>query len=165
LALPKGCSGLLPEAETPEPRPRGGPERGASVAGTVLSIQLAVGDIDTTEAFYGGILELPVQRALTSVGAPEHLVLDLAGCRVIFVEESALARQHPILQARLDSFPRGVGMTLHLEVAGIEDVYQELLEEELEVLYPLERKPYGTREVWCFDPDGYLVVLEEKVER
>jgi uncharacterized glyoxalase superfamily protein PhnB len=142
-----------------------GPGKGTCVAGALLSIQLTVGDIDTTEAFYGGILELPVQRPLTSVGAPEHLVLDLAGCRVIFVEESAVARRHPILQARLDSFPRGVGMTLHIEVRGIEDVYLELLEEELEVLYPLERKPYGTRELWCFDPDGYLVVLEERVER
>jgi uncharacterized glyoxalase superfamily protein PhnB len=135
------------------------------VAGSLLSIQLTVGDLGTTEAFYGGILDLPVQRALTSVGAPEHLVLDLGECQVIFVEESAVGRRHPILQARLDSFPRGVGMTLHCKVNGITDIYQELLEEELEVLYPLELKPYSTHELWCFDPDGYLVVLEEKLER
>ena len=52
-------------------------------------------------------------------------------------------------------------MTLHLSVTGIEEIYQEILEEELEVLYPLVLKPYGIRELWCFDPDGYLVVLEE----
>ena len=127
----------------------------------VSSIQLSVRDLDTTEAFYGGILELPVQRALTSIGAPEHLVLSLGGCQVIFVEDSAVARRHPILQARLESFPKGVGMTLHFRVTGIEEICQELLEEELELLYPLELKPYGTRELWCFDPDGYLVVLEE----
>ena len=132
------------------------------MTGGVLSIQLAVGDLGTTEAFYGGILDLPVQRALTSVGAPEHLVLSLGECEVIFVEESAVGLRHPILEARLESFPRGVGMTLHLRVVGIEDIYQELLEEEMEVLYPLELRPYGTREIWCFDPDGYLVVLEEQ---
>jgi uncharacterized glyoxalase superfamily protein PhnB len=131
------------------------------VGGSLQTIQFSVGDLGTTEAFYGGILELPVQRAITSVGAPEHLVLALDGCQVIFVEESQVGQRHPILQARLDSFPRGVGLTLHLRVTGIEDIYQELLEEELEVLYPLELKPYGTRELWCFDPDGYLVVLEE----
>jgi catechol 2,3-dioxygenase-like lactoylglutathione lyase family enzyme len=131
------------------------------VAGSLLSIQLSVGDLDTTEAFYGGILELPVQRAITAIGAPEHLVLALDGSQVIFVEDQAVARRHPILEARLDSFPRGIGMTLHLRVTGIQDIFQELLEEELEVLYALELKPYGTRELWCFDPDGYLIVLEE----
>jgi hypothetical protein len=29
------------------------------------------------------------------------------------------------------------------------------------VLYPLEVKPYGMKELWVFDPDGYLVVLDE----
>jgi catechol 2,3-dioxygenase-like lactoylglutathione lyase family enzyme len=128
-----------------------------------FSIQLAVADLDTTEAFYAGILDLPVQRAITSIGAPEHLVLRADGCEVIFVEEDAVARVHPILESRLENFPRGVGMTLHLTVKGIREIYQELLEEDLEILYALELKPYGTRELWCFDPDGYLIVLEEPV--
>jgi|SRR6185369_1735763 len=129
------------------------------------SIQLSVDDLGTTEAFYGGILDLPVEMAITSFGAPEHMVLRLPGCEVIFVEESAVARIHPILGARLASFPRGVGLTLHCSVTGIDAIYQALLEEDLEILYPLELKPYGTRELWCFDPDGYLVVLEEAVSR
>ena len=133
------------------------------VAGAPVSIQLSVADLGTTEAFYAGILDLPVHRAVTPVGAPEHLVLISEGCQVIFVEDSAVGQLHPILEARLEGFPRGVGMTLHLTVSGIADIYQELLEEDLEILYPLERKPYGTLELWCFDPDGYLVVLEEPI--
>ncbi len=133
------------------------------VAGAPISIQLSVADLGTTEAFYAGILDLPVHRAVTPVGAPEHLVLVSEGCQVIFVEDSAVGMLHPILEARLEGFPRGVGMTLHLTVSGIGDIYQELLEEDLEILYPLERKPYGTLELWCFDPDGYLVVLEEPI--
>ena len=128
-----------------------------------VSIQLSVADLGTTEAFYAGILELAVQRAITPVGAPEHLVLKSGDCEVIFVEDDAVGQLHPILEARLEGFPRGVGMTLHLKVTGIKDIYQELLEEDLEILYPLERKPYGTLELWCFDPDGYLVVLEESI--
>jgi len=133
------------------------------VAGAPVSIQLSVADLGTTEAFYAGILDLPVHRAVTPVGAPEHLVLISEGCQVIFVEDSAVGQLHPILEARLEGFPRGVGMTLHLTVSGIADIYQELLEEDLEILYPLARKPYGTLELWCFDPDGYLVVLEEPI--
>lgn len=135
------------------------------MAGALQSIQLSVADLDTTEAFYAGILDLPVERALTAFGAPEHLVLSLGTFQVIFVAQEEVSRLHPVLEARLESFPVGVGMTLHVAVVGIEDIYQELLEEELEVLYPLELKPYGTRELWCFDPDGYLVVLEERIER
>lgn len=126
-----------------------------------LTIQLCVSDLDTTEAFYVGILDLPLQRPITALGAPEHLLLELGGMQVIFVEDAAVAQLHPILQVRLEGFPRGVGMTLHLEVEGIEQIYQELLEEDVEILYPLQRKPYGTYDLWCFDPDGYLVVLEE----
>ena len=129
----------------------------------VFTIQLAVDDLDTTEAFYAGILDLPVQRPVTPMGAPEHLVLPSAGGELIFVEQAAVGQLHPVLAARLASFPKGVGMTLHFTVSGIEDIYEGLVEEELEILYPLELKPYGTRELWCFDPDGYLVVLEEPV--
>lgn len=131
------------------------------MATSPLVIQLAVADLGATEAFYAGILDLPVERAITSFGAPEHLVLNYGGCEVIFVEEGGVRHAHPLLEARLENFPRGVGMTLHLQVTGIDDIYQELLEEDLEILYPLELKPYGARELWCFDPDGYLVVLEE----
>lgn len=125
------------------------------------SIQLSVADLDATEAFYAGLLDLPVQRPVVPFGAPEHLVLNQDGCELIFVEDAALARAHPILELRLANLPRGVGMTLHVTVRGIEEIYGALLDEELEILYPLELKPYGTRELWCFDPDGYLVVLEE----
>jgi uncharacterized glyoxalase superfamily protein PhnB len=128
-----------------------------------LIIQLSVADLGATEAFYAGILELPVQRTITCFGAPEHLVLSLDGCNVIFVEDRALVGADPLLGVRLENFPRGVGMTLHLTVTDTEGIYQELLDEQLEILYPLELKPYGCRQAWCFDPDGYLIVLEELV--
>lgn len=131
------------------------------MAKPAVSMQLAVTDLGTTEAFYGGILELPVRRALTALGAPEHLVLSQDGWELIFVDEAAVVRTHPVLEERLSTFPKGVGMTIHLRVEEIEDIYDALVDEGLEILYPLEEKPYGMKELWCFDPDGYLVVLEE----
>lgn len=126
-----------------------------------VSLQLTVADLATTEAFYAGILELPVRRALTMRGAPEHLVLGHNGWELIFVEEEGVVREHPALEERLSTFPKGVGMTLHFRVTNLDDIYDAIMEEELEVLYPLEQKPYGLKDLWCFDPDGYLVVLEE----
>jgi catechol 2,3-dioxygenase-like lactoylglutathione lyase family enzyme len=129
--------------------------------GPGVSIQLAVADLEVTEAFYGGILEVPVRRAFTMPGAPEHLVMEQEGWELIFVEEGAVLRAHPVLEERLTEYPKGIGMTLHFRVTEIEDIADALDEEGLETLYPLEEKPYGMKELWCFDPDGYLVVLEE----
>ena len=125
------------------------------------SIQLVVSQLVVTEAFYAGILELPVQRSFTSPGAPEHIVLDMDGIAIVFVEESDVIRAHPVLEHRLAMFPRGIGVTLHFEVKNIEEINDAIMEEEIEILYPLEVKPYGIKEMWCFDPDGYLVALDE----
>lgn len=125
------------------------------------SIQLAVSQLVVSEAFYAGILGLPLQRSFTAPGAPEHMVLDMGGVAIVFVEEDDVVRTHPVLEHRLGMFPRGIGVTLHFEVTDIEDIYDAIMEEEMEILYPLEVKPYGVKELWCFDPDGYLVVLDE----
>ncbi len=125
------------------------------------SIQLVVSQLVVSEAFYAGILGLPVQRSFTVPGAPEHMVLDMGGIAIVFVEEDDVIRTHPVLEHRLGMFPRGIGMTLHFEVEDIEEISDAIMEEEMEILYPLEMKPYGVKEMWCFDPDGYLVVLDE----
>ena len=129
------------------------------------SVQLAVANLAVTEAFYAGILELPVQRSLTAIGAPDHLVLDMDGIALVFVEEDDVVRAHPVLGNRFSMFPRGIGVTLHFEVRDIEGISDAINEEGLEILYPLEIRPYGIKEMWCFDPDGYLVVLDETRDR
>lgn len=127
------------------------------------SIQLVVSQLVVTEAFYAGILDLPVRRSLTAQGAPDHLVIDMDGIALVFVEESDVIRSHPMLGSRFSMFPRGIGVTLHFEVKDIEDINDAIMEEGLEILYPLEIKPYGIKEMWCFDPDGYLVVIDESL--
>lgn len=129
------------------------------------SIQLAVTQLVVTEAFYAGILELPIRRSFSAPGAPEHLIVDMGGISLIFVEESDVIRTHPVLEHRFSMFPKGVGVTLHFDVRDIEGIRDAILEEDMEILYHLEEKPYGVKEMWCFDPDGYLVVLEEPTER
>ena len=128
-------------------------------------MQLAVDDLDTTQAFYCGILELPAERSLTAPGAPEHLTLFSSGWELIFVEAGDVDRNHPVLDERFDLYPKGVGMTLHFSVKDLESINEAILEEELDILYPLEKKPYGMKELWVFDPDGYLVVLEESTRK
>jgi catechol 2,3-dioxygenase-like lactoylglutathione lyase family enzyme len=126
-----------------------------------FSVQLAVEHLGATEAFYAGILGVDLKRGVTAPGGPEHLFLRHDGVEVVFVEHHAVVREHPVLEERLSGFPKGVGMTIHLRLEGIEDAYDAVLDEEMQVLYPLEERPFGVKEFWCFDPDGYLVVVEE----
>lgn len=128
---------------------------------TSFSLQLTVADIHTTEAFYGGILELAVSRVVTAPGSPELLVVSQEGCELVFAELDAVVRAHPLLEEALASFPKGVGVTLRFAVTGLEEISEALAEEDIAVMYPLASLPFGVRELWCFDPDGYLVVLEE----
>jgi uncharacterized glyoxalase superfamily protein PhnB len=134
---------------------------GIEVSLKQLSLHLAVSDLETTEAFYAGILGIPLELTFTVPGIPEHLTLENNDWTLIFTEEALLINAHPVLRDQYQSFPKGVGMTLHFHVEGIEDIYEALLDEGMEILYPLEHKPYGCKELWCFDPDGYLVVLVE----
>lgn len=127
----------------------------------IVSMQLTVANLATTEAFYCGLLEIPIRRALTVPGAPEHLVMRQDGWELVFVEEESVIRAHPVLEERFSIFPKGVGATLHFRVTDIEEIYDALMDEEMEILYHLEEQPYGVKDLWCFDPDGYLVVLEE----
>ena len=94
-----------------------------------VSIQLSVADLGTTEAFYAGILQLPVQRAFTMRGSPEHLIMKQEGWELIFVEEATLNRLHPVQAWRLAEYPKGVGMTLHFRVEEIEDI-ADILDDE-----------------------------------
>lgn len=73
------------------------------------------------------------------------LVIDMDGMAIVFVEKADVIRAHPLLEPRFRMFPRGIGVTLHFEVTEIEDIRDAIMEEGLEVLYPLEIKPCGVK--------------------
>lgn len=127
-----------------------------------ISIQLTVADLGVTEAFYGGLLDLPVKRSFTMRGAPVHLVMSRDGWELLFVEEDVVVRGRPDLKEGLMEYPKGVGLVIHIGVEEIEDISDALEDEGIDILYPLREMPYGMKELWCFDPDGYLLALEER---
>jgi uncharacterized glyoxalase superfamily protein PhnB len=129
--------------------------------GPKISIQLTVSDLGVTEAFYRGVLDLPVKRSFSVGGAPEHLLLRQNEWEIVFVEENAVFREQPELKSTLLENPKGTGVVLHIRVEEIEGISDALEEEGMEVLYPLDIRPYGMKELWCFDPDGYILALEE----
>lgn len=55
--------------------------------------------------------------------------------------------------------PKGAGVFLYVEVVGIDDYYNELLEKGLKPSSTPTDQPWGEREFAIKDPDGYRIVF------
>jgi uncharacterized glyoxalase superfamily protein PhnB len=53
--------------------------------------------------------------------------------------------------------------TLYLRVAGVAELY-ERVKDRVELVWPLEVMPYGTREFGIRDPDGYVIAFAQEVD-
>lgn len=127
-----------------------------------FSLTLAVSDLERTAAFYGELLELPVERFEPAPGRPPVLLLGRGESTILFRETAVLEAMHPALFQNLERHPRGVGMTLEFSLANLTPVLKKITRRQLHILYELEDDEFRRREIWLHDPDGYLVVLGEE---
>ena len=51
----------------------------------------------------------------------------------------------------------------YLVVSGIDELYRELHDRGALIVKPLENRPWGTRDFYVEDPDGYLLCFGEAV--
>lgn len=128
-----------------------------------LHLTLAVDDLDVSAAFYSGLLGLPSER-LGRSGAGEGLLLRLGENLLLLRPTTVLAAHHPALFADLDRHPRGSGVTIEITVARLDPLLRALDRHDWRILYELEDDEHRRREIWCHDPDGYLVVLNQEAE-
>lgn len=126
-----------------------------------FNLQVAVSNLGVTEAFYSGILDLPVIRPFSGAGSPDHLILGAGCCTVIFLEDESLIRMYPGAGHSLATFPKGVGVLFRFKVIDLVGIYDALTDEGLDIAYYHEDPVSRAKELWVYDPDGYLVVLEE----
>ena len=133
----------------------------AESGGISFRIHLAVGNLGVTEAFYSGILELPVRRPYSGSGIPDHLILRAGGCEVVFLEDDKMVKEYPPAEHGLAAFPKGIGVMFRFAVLDLLGVYDALTEEGLEIAFFHEHPVSREKELAVYDPDGYLVVIEE----
>jgi len=128
------------------------------------TLTLAVADLDRTERFYLDILGLRMEAFEPAPGYPRVLLLVQGDAAILFRQQQALAASHPALFEHLDRHPKGVGMTLELELPDLNATCRAIDRHGLHPLYELEDAEYGRKELWIHDPDGYLLILSASLE-
>jgi catechol 2,3-dioxygenase-like lactoylglutathione lyase family enzyme len=51
----------------------------------------------------------------------------------------------------------------YLAVSGVDELHRELAARGARITKPLERRPWGTRDFYVEDPDGYILCFSEAV--
>jgi predicted enzyme related to lactoylglutathione lyase len=113
-------------------------------------------DLETSLAFYGGALDLPVARQFG----------DGEGRGVVFFAGGGLIE---VVAARREGLPGGSRpaegpVSLWLQVRSIEAAVDELVGRGVPLVRPATREPWGLIEAWIADPDGLRIHLVEVPE-
>ena len=134
---------------------------------------------DSSDVFVGGITV-----AAISTAAPQLLVSEL-GAALAFYEEHLGFNREFVYEDSYASVLRG-GATIHLKrapsldaerahrksgghldvylaVSGVEELHDEFIARGVEILKPLEERPWAARDFYVEDPDGYILCFSETV--
>jgi uncharacterized glyoxalase superfamily protein PhnB len=57
----------------------------------------------------------------------------------------------------------GEHLDAFLAVSGVRELHEELVGRGAPIIRPLEQRPWGTREFYVEDPDGYILCFSEVV--
>jgi catechol 2,3-dioxygenase-like lactoylglutathione lyase family enzyme len=68
----------------------------------------------------------------------------------------------PKLEAERAHRRAGEHLDAYLSVVGIDDLHGELAGRGAPIVEPLERRPWGTRDFYVRDPDGYVLCFAER---
>jgi catechol 2,3-dioxygenase-like lactoylglutathione lyase family enzyme len=121
-------------------------------------ILIYVKDIDRSIAFYEGVLAMKV----TSRPAEDFAILD-AGSVSLYLHRDPRDPSPPLKEV-LDQPYRGVGVIIHVRPSDIGKAHEKLLLHDVEIFLGPIDQPFGERQIYLYDPDGYNVVLSAAIE-
>ncbi|PLY05741.1 MAG: hypothetical protein C0622_01465 [Desulfuromonas sp.] len=128
-----------------------------------MNLTLGVADPEQSREFYREILDLPA-RCFSAEGAGEgYFVLCFSNLKVVFQSLEQMESQHPALLQHLSRSLLGVGVQLELDCPDLDRVERLAERYGWPVLYELDDREHGRRELWLQDPDGYLLILNGEV--
>jgi predicted enzyme related to lactoylglutathione lyase len=112
--------------------------------------QLLVDDLDRAINFYSDVLGFafgPAWRGFYAIGERDGFQVHLK-CAPKTVEDRANRRQHEHLD-------------VYASVAGVDALYEACKAKDATILKPLERTPWGTKDFYLQDPEGYIIAFGE----
>jgi uncharacterized glyoxalase superfamily protein PhnB len=112
--------------------------------------QLLVDDIERAIEFYTEVLGFsfgPTWRGFYAIGERDGVEVHLK-CARKTVEERANRRQHQHLD-------------VYASVIGVDALYAACKAKGATILKPLDRTPWGTKDFYLEDPEGYIIAFGE----
>jgi uncharacterized glyoxalase superfamily protein PhnB len=119
---------------------------------TAAAPQFLVAKLDDSLTFYEQCLGFSrdfVYEDFYASVSRDHAVIHLKCAPKLEAE-----RAHRRAEEHLDAY---------LVVTGVDDLHRELTGRGARITKPLERRPWGTREFYVEDPDGYILCFSEVV--
>ena len=117
---------------------------------TSFAPQLLVDDLDRAINFYSDVLGFsfgPPWRGFYAIGERDGFQVHLK-CAPKTVEDRTNRRQHKHLD-------------VYASVAGVDALYDACNAKGVTILKPLERTPWGTKDFYLEDPEGYIIAFGE----
>ena len=117
---------------------------------TSFAPQLLVDDLDWATSFYSDVLGFsfgPPWRGFYAIGERDGFQVHLK-CAPKTAEDRANRRQHEHLD-------------VYASVTGVDALYDACKAKGATILKPLERTPWGMKDFYLEDPEGYIIAFGE----
>jgi catechol 2,3-dioxygenase-like lactoylglutathione lyase family enzyme len=119
---------------------------------------LAVTNVDRSVQFYTDRLGFTLEALYED---PPYATLSQAGVRLSLAEQGHPAPDRPGVTMMVPKDPSKAAVALILEVEDCLAVYKCLRTAGVTFLAEPYSPPWGGHRVFCVDPDGYLIEIEE----
>ena len=124
-----------------------------------LTPNLMVEDVHHTLTFYQDILGFDLEMTLPETAPFDFAIVQRDGVELMFQSRQSLSDNVPALAGSAI----GASQTFYVEVAGINELYQQL-RGKVEILVDLHNTFYGTQELYFRDINGYILSFSEAIQ-
>jgi uncharacterized glyoxalase superfamily protein PhnB len=124
-----------------------------------LTPNLVVSSVEQSLAFYCDVLCFTRTMTVPDQSPYVFAAVQSGTVEIFLNARGPVEQEYPVLANR----PLGGTLTLYVEVASIEHLYEEL-KTKVKIEMPLEKKWYGVTEFAFADPDGYVITFGQKSE-
>ena len=118
---------------------------------TSIAPQFLVDDLENATAYYRDALGFAVDFIYESFYA--GVSRNGAAIHLKCAPKTLSDRTHRKRNEHLDA---------HIEVSGVDSLFDELRSRGAEILRPLEQRPWGCRDFYVEDLDGYILCFSER---
>lgn len=89
------------------------------------------------------------------------LIIRENNANIVLRAVTTLRANHPAAFEHLGRSPLGAGVSLDFKVDNLSSITRNIKKHMLPTLYELEDDQHQRREIWLYDPSGYLVTLSQ----